>query len=74
MVECISNVTLHPIKNILFNGGWPELYTNTSLATTTYLNNYLRSYVEKDIVLSAGTTECLTLPIAQLHDYLLQLN
>lgn len=42
------------IKEILFKGGWPELYTNSSLIVTTYLNDYIRSYVEKDIVMSAG--------------------
>ncbi len=42
------------IKDILFKGGWPELYTNDSLSVTGYLNDYIRSYVEKDIILSAG--------------------
>ncbi len=42
------------IKDILFKGGWPELYINPQLATTTYLNDYIRTYVEKDIGLSAG--------------------
>ncbi|TAK72850.1 MAG: ATP-binding protein [Gammaproteobacteria bacterium] len=51
------------IQDILFKGGWPELYTNPALFTTTYLNDYIRSYVEKDIVMSAGIqkiTEFLT--------------
>ena len=42
------------IGDILFKGGWPELYTNESLSVTEYLNDYIRSYVEKDIILSAG--------------------
>lgn len=42
------------IKDILFKGGWPELYTNNALSTTAYLNDYIRTYVEKDIVMSAG--------------------
>ncbi len=42
------------IQDILFKGGWPELYTNAFLSVTTYLNDYIRSYVEKDIILSAG--------------------
>ncbi|SRR5579883_323185 len=42
------------IQDILFNGGWPELYINKTLSVTTYLNDYIRSYVEKDIILSAG--------------------
>ena len=32
---------------ILFKGGWPELYTNDSLSVISYLNDYLRTYVEK---------------------------
>ncbi len=43
-----------PIDEILFRGGWPELYTDPSLSPVTFLNDYLRSCVEKDIVLSAG--------------------
>lgn len=40
--------------DILFKGGWPELYTNHYLSVTAYLNDYIRTYVEKDIMLSAG--------------------
>lgn len=43
-----------PILTILFNGGWPKLYIDTSMSVISYLNDYIRSYVEKDIVLSAG--------------------
>lgn len=59
----LNTLTVHEIlqafpstalKDILFKGGWPELYTNHHLSVTTYLNDYIRSYVEKDIILSAG--------------------
>lgn len=59
----LNTLTVHEIKNalpktnikdILYKGGWPELYTNKSLSTTTYLNDYIRSFIEKDIVMSAG--------------------
>lgn len=43
-----------PLKDILFKGGWPELYTNTALDPIHYLNDYVRNYIEKDIVVSAG--------------------
>ena len=43
-----------PIKDLLFKGGWPELYIDESLSATQYLNDYIRSYIEKDIILSAG--------------------
>lgn len=52
--EIISALPETKIKDILFKGGWPELYTDNALSTITYLNDYIRSYVEKDIVLSAG--------------------
>ncbi|MCH9770709.1 MAG: ATP-binding protein [Gammaproteobacteria bacterium] len=42
------------IKTILFKGGWPELYIDSNISVINYLNDYVRSYVEKDIVLSAG--------------------
>lgn len=51
ILEAIPETTL---KDILFKGGWPELYTNDNLPVTQYLNDYIRSHVEKDIILSAG--------------------
>ena len=43
-----------PLTDILFKGGWPELYIDHQLSPIQYLNDYTRSYIEKDIVLSAG--------------------
>jgi len=43
-----------PIANILFKGGWPELYIDPALSPIQFLNDYIRSYIEKDIILSAG--------------------
>ncbi len=43
-----------PLTTILFKGGWPELYTNAALNPVKYLNDYIRNYIEKDIVTSAG--------------------
>jgi len=59
----LNTLTVHEIRNalpeinisdILFKGGWPELYVDTNLSPIQYLNDYIRSYIEKDIVLSAG--------------------
>ena len=59
----LNTLTVHEIKkafpdadltDILFQGGWPELYIDRSLSTVVYLNDYIRSSIEKDIVLSAG--------------------
>lgn len=54
-----------PIKEILFKGGWPELFSQRDLSVTTYLNDYIRSYVEKDIVMSAGIQK-----LAEFHTVL----
>lgn len=59
----LNTLSVHEIKNvfpqiplteILFKGGWPELYSNESLDPIQYLNDYIRNYIEKDIVVSAG--------------------
>lgn len=42
------------VNTILFKGGWPELHQNPELSTIHYLNDYIRTYVEKDIFMSAG--------------------
>ena len=43
-----------PIQQILFQGGWPELYAYPERDAKKYLDDYINSYIEKDIVLSAG--------------------
>ena len=52
--EILNAIPEIKIKDILFRGGWPELYINDQLTPQQYLNDYIRSYVEKDIVLNAG--------------------
>jgi uncharacterized protein len=42
--------------DILFKGGWPELYVS-DIDVVKYLNDYIRSYIEKDRVLSSGITK-----------------
>jgi predicted AAA+ superfamily ATPase len=51
IVAATPNVS---IQKILYTGGWPELYTNETLDTKKYLDDYITSYIEKDIVLAAG--------------------
>ena len=59
----LNTLTVHEIKNafanvdlteIFFRGGWPELYIDRTVSPVVYFNDYIRSYIEKDIVLSAG--------------------
>jgi predicted AAA+ superfamily ATPase len=52
--EIIHALPSTTLKEILFKGGWPELYTNHLLSVTQYLNDYIRSYIEKDIAQSSG--------------------
>lgn len=52
--EILKTLPHTPLKEILFKGGWPELYTQLHLSPVNYLNDYIRTYVEKDIALSAG--------------------
>ncbi len=42
------------IQDILYKGGWPELHSNNKRDTKKFLDDYINSYVEKDIVLAAG--------------------
>lgn len=59
----LNTLSVHEIKNtikkidiatILFKGGWPELYIDADLSPIQYLNDYIRTTIEKDIILSAG--------------------
>jgi predicted AAA+ superfamily ATPase len=42
------------LKDILYRGGFPDLYVRTELSVERYLNNYILSFIEKDIAQSAG--------------------
>lgn len=42
------------IQEILYMGGWPELHATPDKDPKKFLDDYINSYVEKDIVLTAG--------------------
>ena len=42
------------VQEILFKGGWPELHSSPDKDPKKFLDDYINSYVEKDIVLAAG--------------------
>jgi predicted AAA+ superfamily ATPase len=46
-----------PLKLILFRGGFPELHASPTLRPVGYLNDYIATFVEKDIALSAGISK-----------------
>lgn len=39
---------------LLLRGGWPELYATPNLDPVQYLNNFIATFIEKDIVAAAG--------------------
>jgi predicted AAA+ superfamily ATPase len=63
--EILTALPETTLNEILFKGGWPELYTHSALSVTSYLNDYIRTYVEKDIVMSAGIQK-----LAEFHTVL----
>ncbi len=42
------------LDSLFIRGGWPELYLDPPLEPFGYLNDHVRTYVEKDVVMSAG--------------------
>lgn len=54
VAEILSAQKERSVQEILFMGGWPALYANKNQNPKKYLDDYINSYIEKDIVLSAG--------------------
>ncbi|MGE0171972.1 MAG: ATP-binding protein [Oligoflexales bacterium] len=50
------------LRLIIFRGGLPELYTRENVPVIHYLNNYILSFVEKDIAMSSGVVK-----LAEFH-------
>jgi hypothetical protein len=46
-----------PLKTIAFRGGLPDLYARNDLSPQQYFNDYILSFVEKDIAREAGITK-----------------
>jgi len=42
------------IQTILYQGGWPELYARPEKDPRKFLDDYINTYIEKDIVLAGG--------------------
>ncbi|MFZ4773547.1 MAG: ATP-binding protein [Chlamydiia bacterium] len=42
------------ISDFFMKGGWPELYASADLNPVHYLNNFITTFIEKDIVSAAG--------------------
>lgn len=52
--EIFSHDPQIKLSNYLFRGGFPELYVRPALNPINYINDYLSTFVEKDIARSAG--------------------
>lgn len=52
--EILASFPETSIKTLLWKGGFPELYTSTQLSPQRFLNDYILSFIEKDIAASAG--------------------
>ncbi len=42
------------LRTLLMRGGWPELYASPELNSVQYLNDFIATFIEKDIVATAG--------------------
>lgn len=52
--EILAHFPKMMLKKIMFRGGFPELYKGTEIPIHNYLNDYIISFIEKDIAQSAG--------------------
>jgi predicted AAA+ superfamily ATPase len=43
-----------PLRDLFMKGGWPELYISPNLSIVQYLNDFISTFIEKDIVAAAG--------------------
>jgi len=52
--EILSAFPEMPLKTIMAKGGFPQLYTQPNILAQQYLNDYIISFVEKDVAQGAG--------------------
>lgn len=52
--EVLNGNPTAKIQDLLYMGGWPELHAQPGKDTKKFLDDYIVSYVEKDIILAAG--------------------
>lgn len=53
-VHEITSTTPCSVASILYQGGWPEIYANPQVRATEFLDNYIVSTIEKDIMATVG--------------------
>ena len=52
--EIVNHSLESQIKKIILKGGFPELYIRENLSPKMYFNDYINSFIEKDIAYSSG--------------------
>lgn len=52
--EIFANFPSATVNTLMWKGGFPELYTHPEMSPQRYLNDYILSFVEKDIALFSG--------------------
>ena len=60
--EILFSIPKTDIVKMIYQGGWPELYVRPGLDPKNYLNDYLKIYLEKDVMSVSG--------IEKRHDFL----
>jgi uncharacterized protein len=60
----LNTLSIHELENhfgkaidlraLIMKGGWPELYASSQLNPVQYLNDFIATFIEKDIVTAAG--------------------
>ncbi|MFN7905228.1 MAG: ATP-binding protein [Pseudobdellovibrionaceae bacterium] len=50
----ISEIKSDHLPTLMMQGGWPELYSNPDVQYVSYLNDFIATFIEKDIVAASG--------------------
>ncbi|HSX10352.1 MAG TPA: ATP-binding protein [Chlamydiales bacterium] len=51
---CLTFQKEFSLSDFFMRGGWPELYASPDLNAVQYLNDFISTFIEKDIVTAAG--------------------
>lgn len=46
-----------PTRDLFLRGGWPELHAHANLDAVRYLDDHIRTFIEKDIAATAGVAK-----------------
>jgi predicted AAA+ superfamily ATPase len=57
VAEILAAYSTMSLWECLWRGGFPELYVRSDLSPVSYLNDYITTFVEKDIARSAGVSK-----------------